>query len=63
MTDLLIADTINTKVENCNGGEKKRQAIALKLKAFNKPNVIFCDEPKTGLDSHIAEVVSHMITN
>ena len=59
MSDLLISDTIDTKAENCSGGEQKRLAIALELTALHKPNLILCDEPTTGLDSNVAEVVRH----
>ena len=59
MSELLISDTMNTLVERCSGGEQKRLAIALELTAIKKPNLILCDEPTTGLDSNIAEVVSH----
>ena len=61
LTDLLIDDTMDTKAENCSGGEQKRLAIALELTALQKPNVIFCDEPTTGLDSNVAEVVINCI--
>ena len=61
MSDLLISDTMNTKAQNCSGGEQKRLAIALELTARQKPNIIFCDEPTTGLDSNVAEVVSHFL--
>ena len=61
LTDLLIDDTMDTKAENCSGGEQKRLAIALELTELQKPNVIFCDEPTTGLDSNVAEVVINCI--
>ena len=57
MSDLMITDTMDTKAENCSGGEQKRLAIALELTALKKPNLIFCDEPTTGLDSNLAEMV------
>ena len=58
MAELLISDTMNTEAEKCSGGEQKRLAIALELTAVDKPNLILCDEPTTGLDSNVAEMVS-----
>ena len=59
MADLLITDIMNTKAADCSGGEQRRLAFALELTAIDKPNIIFWDEPITGLDSNVAEVVSH----
>ncbi|CAG2101733.1 unnamed protein product [Medioppia subpectinata] len=56
MTDLLMSDIMNTRVDRCSGGEQKRLAIAVELTAFHKPNLILFDEPTTGLDSNVAEV-------
>ena len=50
----------NTKLGNittsgCSGGERKRVSIGLEL--LNRTNVIFLDEPTTGLDSSSAEII------
>ena len=58
MSDLLISDCADTLIEKCSGGQIKRFCICLELTAVNKPNIIFLDEPTTGLDSNAAEVVS-----
>ena len=63
MADLLITDTMDTKVEKCSGSEQKRLAIALELTAVDKPNLILCDEPTTGLDSNVAQIVSKLHLN
>ena len=58
MSDLMISDVANNTSAMCSGGELKRLAIAVELTAIRKPNLILMDEPTTGLDSHIALVVS-----
>ena len=58
MTELMISDVANNTAKKCSGGELKRLAIGVELTAVDKPNLILMDEPTTGLDSHIATVVS-----
>ncbi|XP_054152530.1 ATP-binding cassette sub-family G member 4-like [Oppia nitens] len=54
MTQLLINDINDTTIEKCSGGQRKRIAIALQLTSIEKPNLLFMDEPTTGLDSNAA---------
>lgn len=49
---LHLINQANTMVANLSGGEKKRLCIALEL--LNIPNVLFLDEPTTGLDEFSA---------
>ena len=57
MSELLISDTADNRVESCSGGEQKRIVIASELTSCNKPDILFIDEPTSGLDSNAAEVV------
>ena len=57
MSDLLISDTIDNRVDSCSGGEQKRIAIACELTAQTKPKILCIDEPTSGLDSLAAYVV------
>ncbi|XP_054152568.1 uncharacterized protein LOC128951345 [Oppia nitens] len=54
MTQLLINDIKDTTIEKCSGGQRQRIAIALQLTSIEKPNLLFMDEPTTGLDSNAA---------
>ena len=57
MSELLINDLVDTCVESCSGGERKRIAIATELTAYSKPNMLCIDEPTSGLDSNAAKLV------
>ena len=58
MQEFLIEDIADTEVERCSSGEQKRLTIAVELTTIIKTNLLFIDEPTTGLDSNAAETVS-----
>ncbi|KAI1307578.1 ATP-binding cassette sub-family G member 1 [Halotydeus destructor] len=47
----------HTLVRKCSGGQKKRLAIAQELASFEKPKIIFMDEPTSGIDSSVSYLV------
>ncbi|CAG2111844.1 unnamed protein product, partial [Medioppia subpectinata] len=57
MSELVISDTADNRVETCSGGEQKRIVIACELTSHLKPNMLCIDEPTSGLDSNAAEVI------
>ncbi|CAG2105240.1 unnamed protein product [Medioppia subpectinata] len=67
MSELVISDTADNRVETCSGGEQKRIVIACELTSHIKPNMLCIDEPTSGLDSNAAEVPNndllHMFDN
>ena len=58
MNDFIIGDIRNNLVENCSGGQQKRLTIAIEMTSMEKPNILCIDEPTTGLDSNVSELVS-----
>ncbi|KAH9506037.1 ABC protein, sub ABCG [Dermatophagoides farinae] len=55
---MLNPKVLQTRFENCSGGEQRRVAIAQELMSIeSKPPFLFIDEPTTGLDSESALVV------
>ena len=63
MEELMISDISDTPVEHCSGGEQKRLTIAVEMTKVDIPNLLCIDEPTTGLDSNIAELVSFVSYN
>ncbi|KAH7643185.1 hypothetical protein HUG17_9876 [Dermatophagoides farinae] len=57
LDELDMANTANTMVQNCSGGERKRLALAMELTSVRMPNLISIDEPVSGLDSNSARLV------
>ena len=57
MSEFLISDTADNRVEFCSGGEQKKVIIATELTAYKQPSILFIDEPTSGLDSNAAEVI------
>ncbi|CAG2111453.1 unnamed protein product, partial [Medioppia subpectinata] len=63
MSELVISDTADNRVETCSGGEQKRIVIACELTSHIKPNMLCIDEPTSGLDSNAAEVIINCLSD
>ena len=56
-----LNDRMETKVEKLSGGWKKRVAIVCSL--IHSPDILFMDEPTTGLDTQSRNLLWRMIRN
>jgi ABC-2 type transport system ATP-binding protein len=56
-----LQDKANSYVKNLSGGQKQRLALAAAL--VNNPDIVFLDEPTTGLDPQARRNIWSIITN
>ncbi len=59
LTQVELADKVNTKAGNLSGGQKQRLAIARAI--VNKPQIIFADEPTGNLDSATGQKIMDLL--
>ncbi len=59
LSEVDLAEKINTKARNLSGGQKQRLAIARAI--VNKPKLIFADEPTGNLDSATGDKIMNML--
>ena len=63
LDEFMLTDVRGNRIEKCSGGQIKRISIALELTSATKPDILFIDEPTTGLDSYAAKQVIFLINN
>ncbi len=56
---VLLEDSANTLFENLSGGQKQKTGLALSL--VNSPDLLFLDEPTTGLDPNARRAIWEVI--
>ncbi|XES76303.1 MAG: ABC transporter ATP-binding protein [Candidatus Bathyarchaeia archaeon] len=55
LRDVLLEDSAKTLFENLSGGQKQKTGLALSL--VNSPDLLFLDEPTTGLDPNARRAI------
>ena len=59
LKEVLLEDSANVLFENLSGGQKQKMGLALSL--VNSPELLFLDEPTTGLDPNARRAVWDVI--
>jgi ABC-2 type transport system ATP-binding protein len=59
LKEVLLEDSANVLFENLSGGQKQKMGLALSL--VNSPEILFLDEPTTGLDPNARRAVWDVI--
>jgi ABC-2 type transport system ATP-binding protein len=61
LSEVILEDAANVQFENLSGGQKQKVGLALAL--VNNPELLFLDEPTTGLDPQARRAVWQVIRN
>ncbi len=61
LQEVILQDSKNNFFENLSGGQKQKMGLALSL--VNNPELLFLDEPTTGLDPQARRAVWQVIRN
>lgn len=59
LKEVLVEDSAKTLFENLSGGQKRKMGLALSL--VNSPELLFLDEPTTGLDPNARRAIWDVI--
>jgi ABC-2 type transport system ATP-binding protein len=59
LKDVLLDDSAKNRFENLSGGQKQKMGLALSL--VNSPELLFLDEPTTGLDPNARRAIWEVI--
>jgi len=59
LKEVLLEDSANVLFENLSGGQKQKTGLALSL--VNSPDLLFLDEPTTGLDPNARRAIWEVI--
>jgi ABC-2 type transport system ATP-binding protein len=61
LREVLLEDSAKNLFENLSGGQKQKMGLALSL--VNSPELLFLDEPTTGLDPNARRAIWEVIRN